>query len=31
MPPKRGEVWLWDCGMVEKERPVLILSVPFSD
>jgi mRNA interferase MazF len=28
---KRGEVWLWDCGMVEKERPVLILSVPFGD
>jgi mRNA interferase MazF len=31
MTPKRGEVWLWDCGMVEKERPVLILSVPYGD
>lgn len=31
MKPARGEVWLWDCGMVEKERPVLILSVPFGD
>lgn len=28
---KRGEVRLWDCGMVEKARPVLILSVPFGD
>jgi len=27
----RGEVWLFDCGMVEKVRPVLILSVPFED
>ena len=31
MKPARGEVWLWDCGMVEKVRPVLILSVPFAD
>lgn len=31
MPPKRGEIWLFDCGMVEKVRPVLILSVPFGD
>ena len=31
MVPKRGEVWLFDCGMVEKVRPVLILSVPFTD
>ena len=31
MPPKRGEVWLCDCGMVEKVRPVLIFSVPFAD
>lgn len=31
MVPKRGEVWLWDCGMIEKVRPVLVLSVPFSD
>jgi mRNA interferase MazF len=29
--PKRGEVWLFDCGMVEKVRPVLILSIPFSE
>src|SRR5437764_9796838 len=29
--PKRGEVWLWDCGMAEKVRPVLILSIPFAD
>ena len=28
---KRGEVWLFDCGMAEKVRPVLILSVPFAD
>jgi mRNA interferase MazF len=27
----RGEVWLFDCGMVEKVRPVLILSVPFDE
>lgn len=31
MTPRRGEIWLWDCGMVEKQRPVLILSVPFGD
>lgn len=31
MPPKRGEIWLCDCGMVEKVRPVLIFSVPFAD
>jgi mRNA interferase MazF len=31
VPPRRGEVWLFDCGMVEKVRPVLILSIPFSD
>lgn len=31
MPPRRGEVWLFDCGMLEKVRPVLILSVPFAD
>lgn len=31
MAPKRGEVWLWDCGMVEKVRPVLILSIPFTE
>ena len=31
MALQRGEVWLFDCGMVEKVRPVLILSVPFGD
>jgi mRNA interferase MazF len=31
VPPKRGEIWLFDCGMVEKVRPVLIFSIPFSD
>lgn len=31
MLPKRGEVWLCDCGIAEKVRPVLILSVPFAD
>ena len=28
---KRGEVWLADLGLAAKVRPVLILSVPFSD
>ncbi len=31
MPPRRGEVWLFDCGMVEKVRPFLIFSIPFAD
>lgn len=31
MPPRRGEVWLYDCGMVAKVRPVLILSIAFTD
>ncbi len=31
VPPRRGEVWLFDCGMVEKVRPVLVLSLPFAD
>jgi mRNA interferase MazF len=31
MALRRGEVWLFDCGMVEKVRPVLILSIPFGD
>lgn len=31
MVPQRGEVWLFDCGMMEKVRPVLILSIPFAD
>jgi mRNA-degrading endonuclease toxin of MazEF toxin-antitoxin module len=30
VPPRRGEVWLFDCGMVAKVRPVLILSIPFA-
>ncbi len=30
MIPQRGEVWLFDCGMVEKVRPVLILNIPFA-
>jgi len=28
---KRGEVWLADLGVAAKIRPVLILSVPYSD
>jgi mRNA interferase MazF len=31
MAIQRGEVWLFDCGMTAKVRPVLILSVPFSE
>lgn len=31
MTPQRGEVWMFDCGMVEKVRPVLVFSVPFAD
>ena len=31
MTPRRGEVWLFDCGHAEKVRPVLILSVPSGD
>ncbi len=31
MTPQRGEVWLFDCGMAEKVRPVLILSIPFAE
>ena len=31
MTPRRGEVWLFDCGMAAKVRPVLILSIPFGD
>lgn len=27
----RGEVWLADLGLAAKVRPVLILSVPYSD
>ena len=29
--PERGEVWLADLGWAAKTRPVLILSVPYSD
>lgn len=28
---KRGEVWTADLGLAAKVRPVLILSVPYSD
>jgi len=31
MTPARGEVWLFDLGMVEKVRPALVLSVPYTD
>jgi mRNA interferase MazF len=31
VPPRRGEVWLFDCGMIEKVRPVFILSIPFTN
>ena len=29
--PERGEVWLADLGWAAKTRPVLILSVPYSN
>ncbi len=28
---QRGEIWLIDLGMIQKIRPVLILSVPYKD
>ena len=28
---RRGEIWLVDLGLVQKTRPVVILSVPFLD
>ena len=28
---QRGEIWLIDLGMVQKIRPVLILSTPYKD
>jgi mRNA interferase MazF len=31
MALQRGEVWLFDCGMAEKVRPILVLSIPFGD
>ena len=27
----RGEIWLMDLGMIQKVRPVLILSVPYKN
>src|SRR5450759_5012693 len=27
--PKRGEVWLADCGMAAKVRPVVVISIPY--
>lgn len=29
--PERGEVWLADCGMAAKVRPVAVISIPFKD
>ena len=29
--PERGEVWLADCGMAAKVRPVVVMSIPFKD
>ena len=29
--PSRGEVWLFDLGMVEKVRPALVVSVGYGD
>ena len=29
--PLRGEVWLWDLGMVEKVRPALVMSSGYGD
>jgi len=31
MPPRRGEVWLFDLGMAAKVRPVLVMSVEYGD
>ena len=31
MRPARGEVWLFDLGMAEKVRPVLIVSTDYGD
>jgi len=31
MPPRRGEVWLFDLGIAAKTRPVLIVSVEYGD
>jgi len=29
--PARGEVWLADCGLAAKVRPVAVISIPFKD
>ncbi|MCI0536672.1 MAG: type II toxin-antitoxin system PemK/MazF family toxin [Verrucomicrobiales bacterium] len=29
--PERGEVWLADLGFAAKVRPVLVVSIPFTD
>lgn len=29
--PQRGEVWLADCGMTAKVRPVAVVSIAFAD
>jgi mRNA interferase MazF len=31
MPPRRGEVWLFDLGMTAKTRPVLVVIVEYGD
>jgi mRNA interferase MazF len=31
MTPLRGEVWLFDLGMVGKVRPALVISATFGD
>ena len=29
--PTRGEVWLADCGLAAKVRPVVVISIPFKE
>ena len=31
LSPARGEVWQVDFGMVQKVRPALVISIPYSD
>jgi len=31
VPPRRGEIWLFDLGMTAKTRPVLVVSVDYGD
>ena len=31
MRPRRGEVWLFDLGMIAKTRPVVVVSVNYGD